>query len=207
VPRYGRAMRRRSWVIAGATALVLIAGAAPIAWRAIPYVPPSDARPSSPSVARELAYVERYWQHHNPEYGDFGGTDCVNFTSQALHARGWAMSPEWGTSSTLGRRAATRTWVSSTAMMRWLASRPDLAAPLDDRHRDEVAVGDVAQFDWDASGDRDHTAVVSRIIRRADGSVEIDVAEHSPSGLHDSVDTLIARHGGRGTVHYWHLRA
>jgi hypothetical protein len=89
--------------------------------------------------------------------------------------------------------------------MHWLASRPDLARPLDDRHRDQVAVGDVVQFDWDASGDRDHTAVVSRIVDGGEHGRVIEVAEHSPSGLHDSVDALIAAHGGHGVIHYWHL--
>jgi hypothetical protein len=193
-------VRRRNLLLGGVGALLLVAGGAAVGWRAIPYVPPVHAVARPASVAREVAYVDRYWKHPNAAYGDFGGTDCVNFTSQALHARGWAMSAEWGTSSTLGRRAATRTWVSSTAFMHWLASRPDLATPVDDAHRDEVVVGDVAQFDWDASGDRDHTAVVTEVHGHT-----ILVAEHSPAGLADSVDALIASHGGHGVVHYWHL--
>lgn len=179
---------------------MLIGGGAVVGWRAIPYVPPAHQVAEPASVAREIAYVDRYWQHANAAYGNFGGTDCVNFTSQALHARGWAMSADWGTSTTLGRRAATRTWVSSTAFMHWLASRPDLATAVDDAHRDRVAVGDVAQFDWDASGDRDHTAVVVS----TDGRT-IEVAEHSPAGRADDVDRLVAAHGGDGVVHYWHL--
>jgi hypothetical protein len=193
-------VRRRSLLIGGAGAVALLAAGAVVGWHAIPYVPPTAAAARPASVVRELAYVHRWWQHPNPAYGDFGGTDCVNFTSQALHARGWPMTAEWGTSAVLGRHAATRTWVSSTAMMHWLASRPDLAVAVDDAHRDRVAVGDVVQFDWDASGDRDHTAVVSRVDGRT-----IDVAEHSPSGVEDSVDALIAAHGGHGVIHYWHL--
>jgi hypothetical protein len=193
-------VRRRNLLLGGVGAVVLLAAGAVVGWRSIPYVPPA-AQPSQPaSVARETAYLDRYWQHPNGAYGDFGGTDCVNFTSQALHARGWAMSAEWGTSTTLGRRAATRTWVSSTAFMHWLAHRPDLAVAVDDAHRDEVRVGDVVQFDWDASGDRDHTAVVSKVDGRT-----IEVAEHSPAGHFDSVDALIAAHGGHGVIHYWHL--
>lgn len=187
-------------MIGGVGALALLAGGAVVGWRAIPYVPPGEQAVRPASVVRELAYVQRYWRHPNAAYGDFGGTDCVNFTSQALHARGWPMTAEWGTSTVLGRHAATRTWVSSTAMMHWLASRPDLAVAVDDAHRDRVAVGDVVQFDWDASGDRDHTAVVSRVDGRT-----IEVAEHSPAGYDDSVDRLIAAHGGHGVIHYWHL--
>jgi len=197
-------MRRRTLLLAGGLAVVL-AGAGVVGWRAIPYVPPAAAAPRSASVVRETAYVERWWRHANPTYGSLGGTDCVDFTSQALHARGWPMTADWGTSTVLGRRSWTPTWVSSTALMRWLATRPDLASALDDGHRDQVAVGDVAQFDWDASGDRDHTAVVTRV-QHEGGRVVVEVAEHSPAGLHDSVDTLIADHGGRGVIHYWHLR-
>jgi hypothetical protein len=196
-------VRRRMLVVAGVAAAAVV-GAGVVAWRALPYVPPAQQSARPASVARETAYLARYWAHPNPAYGSFGGTDCVNFTSQALHARGWPMTAAWGTSTTLGRRAATRTWVSSTAMMHWLASRPDLATAVDDAHRDRVAVGDVVQFDWDASGDRDHTAVVSRIDDSGPTPV-IEVAEHSPAGHYDSVDTLIARHGGHGVIHYWHL--
>jgi hypothetical protein len=199
-------VRRRTLAIGGAAAVLLAAGGA-VGWRAIPYVPPAGEVARTASVTREVAYLQRYWQHANPAFGDFGGTDCVNFTSQALHARGWRMTAAWGTSTVLGRHAATRTWVSSTAFATWLASRPDLATPLDDDQRARVRVGDVVQFDWDASGDRDHTAVVTRTVALPSGRVEIDVAEHSPSGLHDSVDALVAAHGGRGVVHYWQLRS
>jgi hypothetical protein len=198
-------MRRRTLLLGGGLAVALVAGGL-LGWRAIPYVPPGGDTPRPASVVRETAYLERWWQHPNPAYGSFGGTDCVNFTSQALHARGWPMTAAWGTSTVLGRRAATRTWVSSTALMRWLATRPDLATAVDDRDRDRVAVGDVAQFDWDGSGDRDHTAVVTGVHHEG-GRTVVEVAEHSPAGLHDSVDRLIAAHGGRGVVHYWHLRA
>ncbi|WP_375407022.1 amidase domain-containing protein [uncultured Amnibacterium sp.] len=196
-------MRRRNLAIGGAAAVVLVAGGV-LGWRAIPYVPPSGQVAQTTSVTRESAYLARYWRNPNPSFGDFGGTDCVNFTSQALHARGWAMTAAWGTSTVLGRHAATTSWVSSTAFARWLATRPDLALPLGDDQRDRVRVGDVVQFDWDASGDRDHTAVVSRVLQRS-GRTEIEVAEHSPAGLHDAVDDLIAAHGGHGVVHYWHL--
>ena len=29
------------------------------------------------------------------EFGQLGGTDCVNFASQGLLARGWTMTAEW----------------------------------------------------------------------------------------------------------------
>ena len=42
------------------------------------------------------------------------------------------------------------------------------------------------------------------VAREADRAVE--VAERSPAGLPDAVDTLIADHGGRGVIHYRHPR-
>lgn len=53
----------------------------------------------------------------------------------------------------------------------------------------------------------DRTAVVSRVRRLADDRVEVDVAEHSPSGLYDSVDRVLAQHGSRAVVHHRHLRS
>lgn len=179
-------MRRRTLLPGGGPAVVL-AAAGVVGRRAIPSVPPAAAAPRSASVARETAYVERWWRLANPAYGGFGGTDRVHFTSQALHAHGWPMTADGGTSTVLGRRAATRTWVGSTALMRWLATRPDLATAVDDGHRD-------------------HTAVVAGVHHEG-GRTVVEVAEHSPAGLHDSVDRLTADHGGRGVIHYWHLRA
>ena len=195
-------MRRRTLLIVGGlVALVLVAGGGVLAWRALPYVPPTDQPVRAVSVAREMAYVERWWNGRNPEFGSYGGTDCVNFTSQALLARGWRMDADWGTSVTLGRRASAAAWVSSTAMMRLLESRPDLATPVD---ATEVRPGDVAQFDWDGSGDRDHTAIVSAVDDR-DGAVQVFVAEHSPNGLRDSVSRRLAENGSRARVYYWRL--
>ncbi len=195
-------MRRRLLPItAAAVALVLLAGGGFLAWRSLPYALPQDQPQRASSVARQIAYVERWWRTPNPEYGTLGGTDCVDFTSQSLLARGWRMDERWGTSVTLGRRAYAPAWVSSTAMMRLLQERPDLAQPVD---ATRVQVGDVAQFDWDGSGDRDHTAVVSRVDRTA-GGVDVRVAEHSPSGLHDAVAGRLAEHGAAARVHYWHL--
>lgn len=195
-------MRRRVLLIAAAAALlVLVAGGGWLAWRSLPYAVPADQPVRAASVARQMAYVQRWWRTPNPEYGTLGGTDCVDFTSQALLARGWRMDAGWGTSVTLGRRAYAPAWIGSTAMMRLLAARPDLARAVSG---DEVQVGDIAQFDWDGSGDRDHTAIVSRVLPAEGGPPRIEVAEHSPSGLHDSVDARLAEHPGTARVYYWH---
>ena len=195
-------MRRRLLLILGAAAVLLVlAGGGFLVWRSLPYGVPRDQPVRTSSVARQMAYVQRWWKTPNPEYGTLGGTDCVDFTSQSLLARGWRMDERWGTSVTLGRRAYAPAWVSSTAMMRLLEDRPDLAEPVD---ATQVQPGDIAQFDWDGSGDRDHTAVVSRV-DRVDGGVDVRVAEHSPSGLHDSVAGRLKEYGSAARVYYWHL--
>lgn len=189
--------------------LVLVAGAlgGAKAVRSLPYEPPAAAPARPGSAAAQLAYVHRYWREANSaDFGRFDGTDCVNFASRTLLARGWPMTPEWGHSKTvLGTDAYARAWVSSTALAAWLTRHPELAVPVEDDRRDALRVGDLVQIDWDGSGDRDHTGVVSRITR-ADGRVAVDFAEHSPSTLHHSVDALLAEHAGTGVaVHYWHL--
>lgn len=198
---------RARWAALGAVA-VLAVGAAGLGVkvaRSLPYAPPARPAAHAASVRAELAYVDRWWRHPNAAvYGSFARTDCVNFTSQALLARGWPMTSEWGHSKTvIGTDAYAKPWVSSTAFARWLGAHPELARPVPDSDRGALSPGDVIQVDWDGSGDRDHTGVVDRITR-ADGRIAVDFAEHSPSTLHRSVDALLAAHP-RAVVHYWHL--
>ena len=193
-----------------AAAVVLVAGGGGAAWKALrslPYAEPEHQTILPVSVSREMAYVDRYWQHGNTaEFGSFGGTDCVNFTSQAMLARGWPMTAEWGHSQRLGLNQYTTTWVSSTALDRYLAAHPELAVAVEDTQRDRLRVGDIAQFDWDDSGDRDHTGIVSGVTTQPDGRIAVTIAEHSPAALHQSVDALLEAHtSAHGQVHYWHL--
>ena len=193
--------RRRAGVLVAALASVALSGCS------AQYVEPQHQAIRSASVSREMAYVQRYWAHPNTgRFGDFGGTDCVNFTSQALLARGWNMTADWGSSKAGDRVAYTKAWISSTALMRYLRAHPKLGAAVTDAHRDRVAVGDVAQFDWDRSGDRDHTVVVTGVQRQPDGTTEVFVAGHSPSYDSMPVDRLLAQHPG-AAVYYWHLSA
>lgn len=169
------------------------------------YVPPPAAESRPASIEAQLAYLEEYWQV--PNDGGFGvlrGTDCVNFTSQTLLARGWAMDDEWGHSTTMGLHGYARAWVSSTAFLHYLDDHPEKGEELIDSDREQVAVGDIAQFDWDSSGDRDHTAVVTAVVKRADGGIDIRLGGHSPSYRQMPVDQLLDEHPG-ADVYYWHL--
>ena len=156
----------------------------------------------TPQVQAQVDYALTYWKDYNPEYGVLGETDCVNFASQTLLARGWQENDEWYNADDVYN--ASDTWRSSTSMRDWLATRPDLATPLDDTQRDEVQVGDLAQFDWDNSGDRDHTGIVTRVERTSSGT-KIYFAGHTLDSDYRDVDTAITVDHPGGTAYYWSL--
>ncbi len=152
-------------------------------------------------INAQVDYVLTYWSSYNTaQYTVLSGVDCANFASQSLVARGWAMDGTWYYDAATG--AMGPAWSSSTAMRDWLLSRPDLATPLDDSQRDQVKVGDIAQFDWDSSGDRDHTAVVTRV-EHTDAGTRIWVGGHTKDADYWDVDEALAT--GGGSVTYFSL--
>ena len=68
-----------------------------------------------------------------------------------------------------------------------------------------VKVGDVVQFDWDDSGDRDHTGVVTSVVTERDGSIEIRYAGHTDATLDRSVDWAITEYHPGGVAYYWSI--
>ncbi|NYG22028.1 hypothetical protein BJY17_002775 [Agromyces hippuratus] len=157
---------------------------------------------SNPAIDAQRDYVLTYWSSYNTaQYTVLSGVDCANFTSQSLVARGWAMDAGWYYDRATG--AMSPSWSSSTAMRDWLYGRPDLATPLDDSQRGLVKVGDIAQFDWDGSGDRDHTAVVTRVEHTANGTA-VWVGGHTKDADYWNVDEALA--SGGGSVTYFSLR-
>ncbi|WP_207403243.1 amidase domain-containing protein, partial [Rathayibacter sp. SD072] len=142
-------------------------------------------------LASQLDYVRTYWTEYNSaQYGVIAGNDCVNFTSQSLIARGWTMDSEWSFSSGGGYSSA---WASSTAFNSYLAAHPERATPLTNAQRDQVEVGDVVQFDWDGSGDWDHTGIVTSV----DGDT-ILYASHTVDNLDQDIDSASA-----GRIMFW----
>ncbi|KQQ05293.1 hypothetical protein ASG06_01385 [Rathayibacter sp. Leaf185] len=136
-------------------------------------------------LASQLDYLETYWSDYNSaQYGVISGNDCVNFASQSLIARGWAMDSEWNYSSTGGYSSA---WASSTAFNSYLAQHPERATALSNAQRDQVEVGDIVQFDWDGSGDWDHTGIVTRV----DGDT-ILYSSHTVDNFDQSIDSASA---------------
>lgn len=150
-----------------------------------------------PAITAQIDYVLAHWQEYNTDaYGAIPGNDCVNFTSQSLIARGWAMDADWSYSA--GKYSTA--WASSTAFAAYLTAHPERATPLTAAQRTDVKVGDIVQFDWDNSGDKDHTGIVTRVESTATG-VEIYYAGHTNNTDYRSVDESLALSGG--SVSYW----
>lgn len=159
-------------------------------------------------VDAQMNYALAHWQNRNvAEYGSYGDNDCVNFTSQSLIARGWVEDADWNhTANSDGTHKYSPAWLSSTSMMKYFTARPELAIALTDDQRDQVVIGDIVQFDWDNSGDRDHTGIVSRIEGSGADRV-IYFAGHSLDSDYRSVDVAITTDHPGGTAYYWHLVA
>jgi hypothetical protein len=168
--------------------------------------PPTDSLTltytSDPAIDAQLAYVLAHWDDYNTEeYATVSGKDAVNFASQSLIARGWTMDDAWNVDSSTGGMSAA--WTSSTALREYLLTRADRATELTDAQRDQVKIGDIAQFDWDDSGDRDHTAVVTRVERSAAGT-QVWVASHTKDADYWDVDAALA--DGGGSVSFFSIR-
>jgi hypothetical protein len=161
----------------------------------------------SPAVAAQLEYVHDNWEAtESDEFGFLDENDCMNFASQSLLARGWVPDDEWWYDDADGDPyASSDAWRSSTYFMWYLEDHPELATPLTDDQRDQVKVGDIVQFDWDDSGDRDHTGIVTAVIPHLDGSIAIEYAGHTDATWERSVDWAITEYHPGGVAHYWSI--
>ncbi|WP_281883100.1 amidase domain-containing protein [Agromyces rhizosphaerae] len=152
---------------------------------------------ADPAIEKQMRYVMKYWKSYNSaKYIVISGADCANFTSQSLAARGWEMDSGWNYSAA----GYSPSWISSTALRDYLATQTDRATNLGSE-RSQVKVGDIAQFDWDNSGDRDHTTIVSRVEHTSAGT-KIWVAGHTKDTDYWNVDEAIA---SGGSVYFWSI--
>lgn len=161
-----------------------------------------DTEPLPSAVDAQVSYALAYWSDYNDSFGVVTGNDCVNFASQSLLQRGWVQDDAWYYNADNVYRSSSA-WVSSTALRNYLQTRSDTVA-LDDSQRDQVAVGDIVQFDWDNSGDRDHTGIVTRV-DSTDTGVRIFFAGHTADSDYRSVDDAITIDHPGGTAHYFHI--
>ena len=155
-------------------------------------------------VDRELAYMLKYWKHYNPAFEALDDNDCVDFTSQALLQRGWKQQDDWVHAAAVLDSGLA--WRSSTSFRNFMEDHPELGTALTDQQRSKVKLGDVVQFDWDGSGDRDHTGVVTRITKSKSGHIEIFFAGHTNDSDYRSVDTAITKDHPGGVAFYWSLK-
>ena len=158
-------------------------------------------RSSFKNVMTQIDYAKAHYKNPNKEvFGDLGGTDCVNFVSQTLLARGWKLNKDW-----TYKDGYSRAWISSTGFRDYLRAHPELATELTWDQRKDVVPGDVVQFDWDNSGDRDHTTVISgyTIIN---GKRELYVSSHSPAAFDWPISQAIAEHGEPTKVYFWKIK-
>ena len=215
-----------------AAAAVLVAGGGAIAWSMVPQggAPtsaadagasgdesagggPGDATDAdldvsslSPAVAAQLQYVHAHWDATESErFGVVDGNDCVNFASQSLLVRGWEPDDEWWYDEEGDAYASSDAWISSTMLMAYLETHPERATALTDDQRDQVKIGDLVQFDWDDSGDRDHTGIVTAVVTEADGSITVEYAGHTDATWDRTVDEAITEIHPGGVAYYWSI--
>ena len=158
----------------------------------------------SGSVTAQMNYVFAHWKlenYNSAEWGVLGINDCVNFASQAMIARGWTMDSVWSSARNGDAYDSSAAWRSSTALMNYIAST-DKATALTDQQRDLVKVGDIVQFDWDNSGDRDHTGIVSKV-EGSGNDISISYAGHTEDTDYRTVDFAITERHPGGTAYYW----
>ncbi|WP_159599127.1 amidase domain-containing protein [Agromyces humi] len=166
-----------------------------------------DGKPLTAPVQGQVDYLLSNWQStQNSEFGYLADSDCVNFASQGLLARGWQMDDQWWYSKDEeGYIDHAKAWVSSTLFRDYLAAHPDRATQLTDAQRSQVKVGDIVQFDWDNSGDRDHTGTVTRVEQGKDGGITIYFAGHTDPTDFRSVDESIGEMHPGASVYYWSI--
>jgi hypothetical protein len=179
----------------GRVVATLLAGSARVAAATLPYG-------TVDGIDRQLQYVLRYWHDYNPAYEAIPGDDCVDFTSQSLLERGWRQQDTWTHAKQVVDSGAA--WRGSTAFMRFMAAHPALGTALTDDERTQVRPGDVVQFDWDGSGDRDHTGVVTRVAT-VNGRPKVYFAGHTNDSDFRDVDDAITKDHPGGTAYYWSL--
>lgn len=157
---------------------------------------------------RQMAYAFQHWNvRANAAFGYLSGSDCANFASQTLLARGWTRTKDW---FNYGAGRWSGTWVSSTAMSTWLKKRPDLATHLAYRERDAVTVGDIVQFRWAGHPKTytawDHTGIVSKVVVLPNGRHDVYYVSHTNDRQYGGSTGMFAKYMGASLrIQFFHL--
>ena len=163
-------------------------------------VTPKPARKfvGNSSVKAQLAYIDTHWlTRENSRYAYVPNNDCANFVSQTLVARGLKQTKLWNQS----KKVATPPFVFATALRTYLLKLKGFKE-LPDSQREKVKIGDIAMFDWNNSGDKDHVGIVNLIQKMPDGSIKIYIAQHTLHRYYRSVDWFITVRHPNAKVSY-----
>ncbi len=110
------------------------------------YMAPGDGtyRPSD-----AIAYADTWWNGANPAYTSYVslGVDCANFVSQSLYAGGMAKTSTWYPNS--------YAWVNVNGQIAFLRNYGTFTSATSS----SVYPGNPVYYDWDSSGDYDHTGI------------------------------------------------
>lgn len=165
-------------------------------------------KPDSPiglsaNVQAQYDFLLKNWNSRNGgRFGYIPGRDCANWASQSLLIRGHKPTPKWR--PRLSRTISfSKAWISSTALHNFLLSRKR-ATLLTAAQTDQVAIGDIVQFDWWNTGAQEHTGVVSHI-ENTESGLKIYYASHTAHGMWWSVERSITVLHPGATVSYLHL--
>jgi hypothetical protein len=157
-------------------------------------------------VDNQMSYAFTHWQDYNlAEWGEFPDNDCGNFVNQAMLARGWTQNAEWYSEyATTGDYSFS--WIRGNPMDAYYDSRPDTTR-LEIDQRDQVKIGDVVMLDWDPQNDNgvDHTQIVSKVTKNADGTISIAMVGHTLDSTYRDLDTAITVEKPGGTAHFWSI--
>lgn len=161
------------------------------------------------AVDKQMAYALKHWEKYNSEqYGDFSPSDCMNFVSQTLAARGVAMDEEWhnnfgpGDSPDNWQSWTTPAWISVSNFERYLETKQEALGveklDLWAVDRSKLALGDIVVFEWVKRAvtaeqpadmpddlwqllaeDGDHAMVITDLVHNADGTISVKLAGHT----------------------------
>lgn len=125
-----------------------------------------SAKPSLTFTGSNAAsYADRYATSRNSNFPSFG-SDCTNFTSQAINAGGYPMQysdPQWWIQHEWWGWNYTHSW--SVVVDNWNFLIQDYPGGWDwgyqdtSRNTNGALYGDILFYDWDGNGTLDHTSM------------------------------------------------
>ena len=158
---------------------------------------------SGTPVQKQMKYIADYWYTTGPtgKFSYIPNENCANFVSQTLYARGWKMTKNWYNKA--GKHSPA--WTSSTALGKYLKQKGAVKLTDSKKNRKRVSVGDIMQFDWEHDGKVNHSAVVTRVIKKKNGEVKIFVAESADPYQYRSLNQMITTVHPGGAAWFWKL--